>query len=95
MPANDVYGFVTMGLPKAFTHSYGSQRAMRQDMTQGQGLLADFGITGRLEKQMLELECVGRGLCFRKASNEAPIMMGLHLLRHCIHNFEAITKDPS
>jgi hypothetical protein len=33
MSANDVYGFVTMGLPKAFTHSYGSQRAMRQGMT--------------------------------------------------------------
>jgi hypothetical protein len=43
MSANDVYEFVTIGLPKAFTHSYGSQRAMRQGMTQGQGLLAGFG----------------------------------------------------
>jgi hypothetical protein len=47
MPANDVNEVVTTGLPKGGTHSYGSQRAMRQGMTQGQGLLADFSTIGR------------------------------------------------
>jgi hypothetical protein len=67
---------VTTGLPKAFTHSYGSQRAMRQSMTQGQGLLADFRTVGCVERQMLELGCVSRGLVFRKASDEAPFVVG-------------------
>jgi hypothetical protein len=58
MSANDVYEFVTMGLPKAFTHSYGSQRAMRQGMTQGQGLLAGFGV-GRPLLKRTSL-CVGQ-----------------------------------
>jgi hypothetical protein len=40
MSANDAYEVVTTGLLKGGTHSYGSQRAMRQSMTQGQGLKA-------------------------------------------------------
>jgi hypothetical protein len=41
MSANDAYEVVTTGLLKGGTHSYVSQRAMRQSMTQGQDLLAD------------------------------------------------------
>jgi hypothetical protein len=63
---------------------------MRQSMTQGQGLLAGFWIVGRVERQMLKLEGVSRGLFFRKASDEAPFMVEAHRLMHCDHNPEAI-----
>jgi len=64
---------------------------MRQGMTQGQGLLAGFRTVGCVERQMLELGCVSRGLVFRKASDEAPFMVEAHRLMHCDHNPEAIT----